>query len=29
MPVIRFVREGRDVECYPGEPEGGSPSRGH
>ena len=19
MPVIRFVREGRDVECYPGE----------
>ena len=19
MPVIRFVREGRDIECYPGE----------
>ena len=19
MPVIRFVREGRDVECFPGE----------
>jgi ferredoxin len=19
MPVVRFVREGRDVECYPGE----------
>mgnify|MGYP005722639221 FL=1 len=19
MPVIRFLREGRDVECYPGE----------